>query len=338
MRARIIGVKSQMETFGYLFALHLGVNVYSLTDNLSKTLQKTRMSASQGQRNANMTAEVLEKMRTDDKFDKLYQDVLRKSTELNISEPQLPRHRRAPKHFELGSEEPSSLSSPKDYYKRLYFEVLDLAIHAIYCRFDQPGFKAYRQMEELLLKSLRGEDTPDEIEYLMHNYADDVDILALKAQLSLLSMLLNSDNHQFDCFNDIYTVVKQLDEAQKCLISEVAVLIKLILVNPLAHAVGERSFSTARRLKTWLRSTMSQCRFNNLAILHVHKERTSLLDLVTVANEFVLKNDNRWRKLGVFTQRDFGKTCPFVKTWTLTHFKSLRRRIAELSIQMPSLA
>ncbi|XP_041453690.1 uncharacterized protein LOC121406885 [Lytechinus variegatus] len=52
MRARIIGVKSQMEKFEYFFALHLGVKVYSMTDNLSKTLQQSSMSAAQGQRNA----------------------------------------------------------------------------------------------------------------------------------------------------------------------------------------------------------------------------------------------------------------------------------------------
>ena len=35
-------------------------------------------------------------------------------------------------------------------------------------------------------------------------------------------------------------------------------------------AVSERSFSTARRLKTWLCSSMNQIRFNNLATLMIH--------------------------------------------------------------------
>ena len=59
------------------------------------------------------------------------------------------------------------------------------------------------------------------------------------------------------------------------------------LVMPASNAVSERSFSTLRRVKTYLRSTMCQDRLNYLIILHVHKERTDALDLKDVANEFV---------------------------------------------------
>ncbi|XP_076315014.1 52 kDa repressor of the inhibitor of the protein kinase-like [Tachypleus tridentatus] len=104
MRARIIGIRSQMEKFEYFFALHLGVAVYSLTDNLSKTLQKTCMSAAQGQQNAKLVAGVLDKMRNDGNFDKIYEEVHRNTMELNSSEPQMPRQKRAPKRFEVGTE------------------------------------------------------------------------------------------------------------------------------------------------------------------------------------------------------------------------------------------
>ena len=59
------------------------------------------------------------------------------------------------------------------------------------------------------------------------------------------------------------------------------------LVMPASNAMSERSFSTLRRVKTYLRSTMCQDRLNYLMILHVHKERTDALDLKEVANEFV---------------------------------------------------
>ena len=38
MRARIIGVKAQMESFQYFFGLNLGATLLIQTDNLSKTL------------------------------------------------------------------------------------------------------------------------------------------------------------------------------------------------------------------------------------------------------------------------------------------------------------
>ena len=44
--------------------------------------------------------------------------------------------------------------------------------------------------------------------------------------------------------------------------SEIIVLLKLYLVSPATNAVSEQSASSMRRLKNWLRSTMSQERLN----------------------------------------------------------------------------
>ena len=69
MRARIIGVKAQMLDFNHFFGVNLGERLFSMTDNLSRTLQQTRMSAVQGQRLAEMTKQTIQKMRTDDDFE-----------------------------------------------------------------------------------------------------------------------------------------------------------------------------------------------------------------------------------------------------------------------------
>ena len=73
--------------------------------------------------------------------------------------------------------------------------------------------------------------------------------------------------------------------AQKTLLSEICIIAKLILVLPATNAV--RSFSALRRVKTYLRSTMKQTRSNHLMILHVHKEKTGILNLHDIGNEFV---------------------------------------------------
>lgn len=41
---------------------------------------------------------------------------------------------------------------------------------------------------------------------------------------------------------------------------------------PVSISSAERSFSTLRRLKTWLRSTMIEERLNGLALLHTHTD------------------------------------------------------------------
>ena len=109
---------------------------------------------------------------------------------------------------------------------------------------------------------------------------------------------------EFNCFDDILAKIKQLSEAEKCMITEIVTLCKLLLVNPATSAAGERSFSSARRLKTWLRSTMTQTRFSNLTILNTHKQRTDKLCLIDVANEFAALNENRKSNFGTFKESD----------------------------------
>ena len=67
--------------------------------------------------------------------------------------------------------------------------------------------------------------------------------------------------------------------------SEVCVLLKLLMIMPATNAVSETSPSGVGRVKTYLRSTMSQLRFNSLLLLHVYKERKDELHLEKCLNE-----------------------------------------------------
>lgn len=74
----------------------------------------------------------------------------------------------------------------------------------------------------------------------------------------------------------------------------------IVLVMPATNATSEHSFSALRRVKSYLRSTMTQQRLNNLMVLHVHKERTDALNEVDIANELVGVSEHRLRMFGKF--------------------------------------
>ena len=74
-------------------------------DNLSKTLQRSTVSAAEGQRVAAPTLTTLEKIRTDEDFDLIWKLVQKKASHFDISEPKLPHKRKAPKRFVVGSGE-----------------------------------------------------------------------------------------------------------------------------------------------------------------------------------------------------------------------------------------
>ena len=64
-RSRIVGCQSKMTTFRFFYGLNLWYTVYSLTDNLSKTLQSQNMSAIEGKSIAMRTVETLDSMRNE---------------------------------------------------------------------------------------------------------------------------------------------------------------------------------------------------------------------------------------------------------------------------------
>lgn len=49
------------------------------------------------------------------------------------------------------------------------------------------------------------------------------------------------------------------------------IFLRILAALPVSIATAERSFSTLRRVKTWLRASMVEDRLTGLALLHVHK-------------------------------------------------------------------
>jgi hypothetical protein len=60
------------------------------------------------------------------------------------------------------------------------------------------------------------------------------------------------------------------------------------------------NFSHLKRVKIWLRSTMSQTRLNSVLLLHVHRELSP--NMKSVMSEFIGLNDTRRRIFGNICQ------------------------------------
>ena len=87
------------------------------------------------------------------------------------------------------------------------------------------------------------------------------------------------------------------------LVAKVIKPAKLILLMPVTNAVSERSFSSLKRIKTYLYSATTNNQLNHLLILHIHKLLTDRLDLPKVVNEFVERREGRKSKFGHFFGR-----------------------------------
>ena len=97
----------------------------------------------------------------------------------------------------------------------------------------------------------------------------------IESVLSEQTATVHTENHQ--C---LFSILKHLQNVFLAMkhphwmkfrrITEVEKLAKLVLVNIPSSCESERSFSGLRRLKSWLRSTMTAERLNSCAVMHIH--------------------------------------------------------------------
>lgn len=184
-------------------------------------------------------------------------------------------------------------STPKELFRKTFCEVIDRAVSGINERFHQPGYQVFETLENIVLKAAKGKDfLPLISAEITKKYCEDINFDGLISQLNMLPNLIEEPVEDFSSFLKWFQ-----STMYQHLLSQVGILLKLLLVLPATNAMSERSFSTLRRVKTYLRSTMSQDRLNSLMILHIYKEHTSALDPQVIISRFVGVNKRRAERI-----------------------------------------
>ena len=298
------GMATKMEKFASFFGLKLSFLVFSATEQLSVTLQNSDLNAQQVMSAATAALDHLERLRSDSTFIQFYQGTLKEAEGLT-EEPKLPRQRQIPKRLDAGSCN-HSYATPEAYYRQLYFEVIDLVTNEMKQRFDQPTFTILQEIEKLLLDSCSGKLVQPSATFQKMYESDFPRIDRLSLQLSMLPDLIKTANEQHDMGLKKVTSISTLCDVfntcvfAKTMLSDVDRLIRIYLTTPMSTATAERTFSTLRCLKNYLRTTTTQKRLNHTMLLHCHKARTDQLDLLKIAKEFVAKNSRRKEFFGSF--------------------------------------
>jgi len=102
-------------------------------------------------------------------------------------------------------------SSVAEIYRPLCFEAVDLAMAAIKDRFDQPGYRVVRNLEDLLTNSsnLESINYTHDLNDVCSFYGDDLDKDKLNVQLELLRMHFKSANKNTVELSDLITFLQQ---------------------------------------------------------------------------------------------------------------------------------
>ena len=168
----------------------------------------------------------------------------------------------------------------------MFFSLVDTAVQQLRERFsDSPGLNKYRALEDVLLSGTVNEN-------VLAAYSEiNTEDLHLQMQLFRRKRTVKSVGENADILRKMVPEVRgEFEEVEK--------LLRLLIVSPASSAEPERSFSALHRLKTWMRSTMSQTMLNAVAVCHVHQDILDAIDIAALVKLFVSRNDTRLYMFG----------------------------------------
>lgn len=286
------GLLDQLMKGSIFFGIKISHIVFSLTETLSCTLQNKTQTVAGAQESVSVVLKVLESKRSDEEFNHIWEEIEDDIAKMELLKPEVPRKRKPPKKLEYkeSPEDGHIYESPKAYYRRIFYEFLDTVINEIKERFEQPGFQKYLQMEKSLL--LPSNLWTDEILETLEEFK--IDKIKLIKEKEFVGQLIKNPKS----LKDFVNAFQILHPETKMLFPQVHLLLRLLLVLPATSATAERSFSMLRRLKTYLRSTMTQKRLNHVCILNSYPELVDNIDLKKIITEFIDRNNFRCQVFG----------------------------------------
>jgi hAT family C-terminal dimerisation region len=186
----------------------------------------------------------------------------------------------------------------KERIRSEYYSAVDLLYSEIERRFDQPGLAHMAALEGVLSNTTI---TEAELVRIIVVY-DDIDPMKVVREIRMLPDLLQSQSTQTKpqpkTASEWAIFFASQPETVRHLFRETVKIVQILLVVPATAASAERTFSSLRRLKTWLRRTMTQKRLTHLALLHCHRERTDKCDIEKLCHAFTCKTNERRTTFG----------------------------------------
>ena len=173
------------------------------------------------------------------------------------------------------------LCTGEEFKVSLYFCILDSMLGELKRRFDKKNIEIMKAIQSC---------NPKSIDFLNHErllplaiqYGVDVDLLKNECQLAKHTLKDKEIESIAECLKE----VSILDAAFPILKK----LMHIALTIVVSTASCERSFSSLKRIKSYLRSTMTEQRLVDLATLSIEKDLARNIDLDKVLDEFNGRN------------------------------------------------
>ena len=142
------------------------------------------------------------------------------------------------------------------------------------CRFGDDAFDKLSCLSFFIPACVVDSSCPDSVTKLVTEYGllDSAHIFKLRAEIDLWRQQWIRRKAETPYMTVPQSAADALVSCDEQCFPIVSALLTILLTLPSSTASAERSFSTLRRLKTWIRSRMGEDRLTALALLNIHRD------------------------------------------------------------------
>lgn len=278
----------------FVVTLHCQLSLFSYSAPLSRLFQKKTLDLSCA---ANLVTDLLtilnnQRINCDEEFSVIFAKASDVLSKLDVA-IEMPRISQKKQIYRVNI----PCSTPEEYYKKaIYIPMLDSVMCDLQSRFSDETLSCCT-LTSLLPKNiltLDSESLTSTVKIISKTYGALISekygseyVMLAEIQLWKEKWSRSLKNTNIPLPNSVEHALQNCDED---LYPAVNSLLTILLTLPVSVASAERSFSSLRRMKTWLRSQMGQERLTGLALLHAHRDIT--VDVNKVIDRFA-KSGNR---------------------------------------------
>ena len=256
-----------MENSEFLVSVHVLGQVFAVSMPLSRLLQTENMDLCEAMSLAEQLDATLKAMRAnaEDEFHQLFGSIQEACQKFGVS-MDIPRRAGRQTHRTN-----IPYTTPEDYFRAaVYIPFVDSFITQVNDRLLQ--HKSLLQSFRCLMpKEPKTPPTATQVDELRHLYATYASVLDC-SEVSVVGEFRLWYQRAAESPNPPRNALEAIAVCNRQIFPSVHKLLHILATLPVTTASSERSFSTLRRLKTYLRNTTGEERLNGLAMLQIHRD------------------------------------------------------------------
>ena len=249
----------------------------ALLEQLSLTLQEEEVDIDSTEQAIRTVEETITKYR-DSEFEASFQEMNDLITEVSsMTSLKLPQQR------VLGT------ADIMKHYRIQFLQFIDMISVELKARFSVEGKSVdLGKYRELCTVFKEGEFPKSLRDY------KELDYMKLKAEATRFRKVTGVSS-----LHEEKLAYRGMDDMERAFFPKVFEFMKILLACLVSSSTAERSFLALRRLKTWLRNSLSQERLNHNIIAMTHKDYLDVIKLEDVLNCFTSRTDIRKIMFGI---------------------------------------